>query len=151
MKKLSYPLVEKILAADAADASEGFKILVTSIHKSVEEDDYEQGANPETTQNILDESNVGTYGSFQAMMDALEQKYGFPGKDEGWVAFEPGRLTVNRSENADGYPLSSKEQEQFKAGKIKGYLADFDIYLELVKAQEPSVEEMVKLFGIEAY
>lgn len=124
------------------------KVNILSIEKTAEKDDYEKGivGNGTTT---ISENKLGTFESIQKALEHLSKMYDFPKDIGNYFAFEEGRISTNRMEDADGGEASKAEIEQWKAGKKDLYLADFDIWLEIIKeSYAPSVDEMVKEFGV---
>lgn len=96
-----------------------------NIHtKHTEEDSYQEGANPNTsaawalndtfTADTLDELIGDVMSAYQVDRDSL-------------ITYEdePGRLDIQRMENADGYEPSALELESWRKGNCKLWIADF--------------------------
>lgn len=124
------------------------KIQINSIQKSAEKDDFEEGIIGGESVTIS-ENRLGTFESIDKALEHLNKKYDFPKDIGNYFAFEEGRITTNRMEDADGAEASKSELEDWKKGKKDLWLADFDIWLEVIKeSYVPSVDEMVKEFGV---
>lgn len=122
---------------------------VTGVHMYTSEDDFEQGE-VGGRNNVLDEKNVGSYISAQAVKDALVRKFGFPDDKQAWFAMddEDGRLSLSFQVNEDNNEPSAQEIALWKKGEGKMWTADVDVYLRLATVRSPSAQEISEAFGI---
>lgn len=68
--------------------------------------------------------------------DAIQKACNFVGVDYEDIDLnaceEAGRVDINLTENADGYPATPSEIEAWKAGEIDLWLANYTFYVEFV-------------------
>lgn len=130
-------------------------IRITGINKDIEKDHIETGCDPSTHRTVDDiysYSQAVSRPTFQGILDFLSSTLGLSDNANDYTAFEKGRIIFQRLEDDNGFPLKGAQLEAFNTGKNTAWSATYNIYLEVsVETYEPSVEEMVKDFGVENY
>jgi len=131
---------------------EGEKIMLTSAHKSIEKDNYGQGAEPNTRQDVLSDTLNKEFNSAKDFFDYIENNYPITiGDKESFNAFEDGRIIYMQHENSDGELASKDEIKLWKKGGTEMWIADYDFYVEFGTTRTPSVDELSSVFGIKQY
>lgn len=137
------------------------KFYITSISKTVQKDNFEHGCDGKVRIAIA-EGNQGVVGvlekdgvaSLKGLLSKLVKQYAFPDENAGWVAFESGRISVNRLEDATSCEVKENDQDyvEFKEGKIDLWLADYNVTFEIVKeTYVPEVAEICRVLSIGDY
>lgn len=119
-------------------------ITITSVQKGAEEDDWNEGADPSTYQTILEEAVNKNFASLREAIEYTEQNWDFPGDPDDWDPIERGRITTNRTENAEGYEPTRSEMEKFEKGKQRMWLAHLDIYV-TINGKKPSEDTLARM------
>ena len=134
-------------------AKENKKIVLESLSKRVTKDNFELGQNPDESQDILLENNLGSFDNADDLISFLNKTYGLSKDKDNYSAFEDGRITYQQLEDGDGNVVEAKDAiyKKFKKGEVDLWAADYDIFIELAEVKTPSVKEIAKLFGIKEY
>lgn len=123
------------------------KIYVKHIEKRATVDHFIEGEDPHTTVSI-DVDIVGIYDSIEDIFKEMGLDY----NKDNCIAFDPGRLIYQRMENEHCVTPSESMLELWKEGKYTLFAVEYDIFIDIIKDMHtPTVEEMVKEFGIESY
>lgn len=118
--------------------------------KSIVEDDYDNGENPDTEYNI-DLDWVGNCFCDNIEDIAKPLELDFKNK-ESWMAFDDGRIIYQGIENGNGEVPTAEEMDKWKKGVEVLYAVQYDFYVLFIEnIRTPSVDEMVDKFGIESY
>lgn len=125
--------------------------IVKYLHWRTEEDDWEQGAVPGTGQTVLDESNLGTFDSFDELRQNLTERFGLPEDDDSWAIFgdEDGRIEVQFTVDEDNQQPSPRDLALWKQGRKKMWTANVSIYVEVGVVRAPSSDELTKMTGLQ--
>ena len=115
--------------------------------KFATEDNWNDGENPDTTQQI-DVEAKGFYNSIDELAEALD----LPTDKENWMAFDDGRIICSTTENEDGFEPSDSEMEAFKKGHINLYACEYNFFILFIEGKFiPSTKEIAERFNIEEY
>jgi len=148
------PLLKKTAGANrkafASKVKTEFKIIVDHIEKTTTEDFPDSGASGKSSIEIS-KSNLGSFGSFSEVVGFLQRQYDFPGSKENWNAFEPGRVTTNRSETDSGSVPDTTETLGWQKGEQRLFLADYNVWFHFARVYTPSEKEISKVFKIPMY
>lgn len=130
---------------------EEVEILVEYLWLSTEEDNYNEGADPSTRQDMMAEKSVGRYKSFQDMVKDLNRKYGITDDLKAWGSFsgEPGRINIQMMVDEDNVEATRRELDDFKRGRKRLWIADYQLQISFIKSYQPQPEEISKMFGIQ--
>lgn len=129
---------------------EQFEIIIESISALVEEDDFERGVIGRPFHKEVGRGILETARSPKEFFKILGS-YGLPEDPKDYVAFEEGRIDTNVLENSDGFPASRREEEDWKAGRLKLYIANYSVYFKIARVTRPSPEEITSTFGVPLY
>lgn len=134
-------------------AKEKKKIVLTSLSKSVTQDNFKEGQNPDTSRDVMYEKNLGSFDTGEEVIEFLNKQYGLSDDKNNYTAFEDGRISYQQLEDGDGNVVEDKDAifKKFKKGEVDLWAADYDIYIELAEVKTPSVKEISKLFKIKEY
>lgn len=115
----------------------------TSIKKRVEDDSYEHGADPDSQRCVMFENVNMAASSLSVLIKVIGERLGLE-IDDVWfpgVGDDDTRISFNRLENDDGDEPTEGEMEDFRAGKRKLYLADYDFLIEKRETSPVTLEE----------
>lgn len=127
---------------------DGYKVILVSITKEIEVNNYENGCCG--LRSCMFSENINkTFGAPAAAMEYLASAWGLD-KADCFQAYE-NRLEYSRMENDNGDEPSAAEMKKFKASKIDLWAADYSIALEYVQSYEPDAEEIAADFQVAEY
>src|SRR3990167_3770838 len=109
------------------------KLLVTLGIKHAEEDFYDKGCDPRTSQEYDFEDKPQVFDS----LDELADRYGLSCDRESWQLYD-GRLMHQRVENEDGSEPTKSELRMFKKGKWRLWLVDYNFDVHLIEDGDAS-------------
>ncbi len=108
--------------------------LLTHVEKCVTVDHYETGCEMER-RCVMAENAAIRAETIQALTRKISERYGVE-LDDIWVgAIDEGRISFNRTENADGNPPSEAELAKWKLDKLTLWIADYDFCVDKYNPQ----------------
>lgn len=133
-----------------ASTDEEKYIVIDSVYKGVEEENYLEGVDPKSYKDVAVWDHLGRAKDYKEAMEIIKKKVGIDISMDKCVAVDHGRLLFEQMENAEGDTPSKSEMDAFHEGKINLYYASYYIQVMEAKIVEPSTSELEKA-GFQKY
>lgn len=111
-------------------------------------DDYEKGCNPNTLICVMAEKANIESDTLAGLVEKIGNEYGLEINDL-WIPDDDGnklidRIGFSRMEDADGCDVSEQELNDWRAGKLTLYLADYDFRIEKREVSPVPLQEFIE-------
>lgn len=115
--------------------------MCTSVEKRASVDDFETGCETHSRTILCDDCCIRSE-SLAGLLKAVGDRYGLE-IDDVWIgAIEDGRLSFNQLECEDSSTPDDSEMAEWKLGKLKLYLCDYDFQVEKLVSQFIEMEDL---------
>jgi hypothetical protein len=126
---------------------EGF--YLGSVCKILTEDHWPDGEIG-SSHLVIDDYKGKVFESIGQLLIYLHESYGLSLQAKDYLAFDDNRIDYQTLEDDDGNPLSEKDMDQWKEGKIIAYSGYWTIYIQRIQLDTFTTSEMKEL-GFQEY
>jgi len=141
LHRLSHPIKQ------AARKKDEFQIVDASLLVRITQDDFEEGLIGGPNDSEYDK-HLGNFKDFRSLLKGAEHYFNGDIAGMGWESEEDGRIDGSYSCDVEGYELTKRDEEEWRAGRGEAYVCDVTIYFRFARVWTPDESEITRMFKL---